>query len=255
MKEKSSTADIFGIPFPKRGKDDTYNIISDMLSKRDNIKIFTPNAEILWKSKKDPSLKALLLSADMLLPDGIGTVLAAGLSGNAIPCRITGIDTAEYILSVAERKGLSVYLLGGKDGVADRAACALKKRFPKLEISGVHHGYFSSEDEKNGVLAHITRTHPDILFVCLGFPAQERFIVENTPKLPFLRLSMGLGGSLDVWSGDLRRAPKIMRAAGLEWIFRLVSDPRRLKRLPYLVHFTTAVVRDRLIKQPPYYQP
>ena len=243
MKKKISRVQILGIPLIREDKECAYGIIEDMLKNKRGVRIFTPNAEILWRVAKDPSLKELLLSSDMLIPDGIGVVLASRLTDSPIPCRITGIDTAEYILSFAEKNSLSVYFLGSKEGVAQAAAENLKKRFPRLLVAGAHHGYFS-ENEKNALIADIAAKRPQILFVCLGFPAQERFIAEVDGSIPELRLSMGLGGSLDVWSGNTRRAPEPIQRLGLEWAYRLISSPKRIKRLPYLALFAISVIRQ-----------
>lgn len=242
---KNSDVDIFGLLFLRKGKKATYKLISKALDGKGAIKIFTPNAEILYRAKTSPHLRAMLNEADLLLPDGVGIIAASRILKKPLPCRITGIDTSEFILSEAEKKGLSVYLLGGNQGVALMAAESIKARFPKLIISGAHHGYFTLEEEKNKLISHISAQKPHILFVCLGFPAQERFIVENAYKIPSLRLSIGLGGSLDVWSGRVRRAPSVMQKAGLEWLYRIVSQPRRITRLPYLLGFCSAVLKEK----------
>lgn len=241
MDRKNDKSYILGIPFSKRDRLGAYTYISNALSEGRSIKIFTPNAEILYKTARSPRLAALLKKADLLLPDGSGVVAASRLLGDPLPCRITGIDTAEYILSVAEKQGLSVYLLGGKEGIAARAAASLTERFPRLQICGHHHGYFTYEEE---LVEKISAARPHILFVCMGFPAQEKFIVENAHKIPTLHLSMGLGGSLDVWSGDVRRAPKIVQKAGAEWLYRVIIEPRRIRRLPYLGAFAIAVLKS-----------
>ena len=248
MKEKISHAQILGVPLIRENKERAYGIIEDMLNNGRGTRIFTPNAEILYRATREPSLKKLLLSADMLLPDGIGVVLASRLTDSPIPCRITGIDTAEYILSLAEKNALSVYFLGGREGVAKTAAENLKKRFPRLIVAGAHHGYFSAE-EKEALISDIASKRPQILFVCLGFPAQERFIAEVDGRIADLRLSMGLGGSLDVWSGNTRRAPEAIQRWGLEWAYRLLSSPKRIKRLPYLALFSISVIRQITYKK------
>ena len=249
MNTEPHTVNILGIPFSVRDKETTLQAIDSLLNEKTNAKIFTPNPEILYRAKSTPSLNRALRTADILLPDGVGVILASRLTDTPLPCRITGIDTAEHILRVAADKGLSVYLLGGRVGVAERAADKLRKRFSGLRVAGSHHGYFSSEAERTAVAATIKEAAPDILFVCLGSPAQEEFIAEFTPRLPSLRLSMGLGGCLDIWSGDIQRAPKIMQRTGMEWLYRTVREPKRAKRLPYLAGFCCAAVHDRIKKQ------
>lgn len=244
----SHSVTILGFPFRKRSEEQTHRVIAALLRKRGNARIFTPNAEILLRASKDRSLRDLLRSADFLLPDGVGVILASRLLGSPLPGRITGIDTAEWILSYAAKQGLSVYLLGGKPGVARDAAQAWKTRRPALKIAGTHHGYFDKERgsrENQAVVAKIRRASPDLLFVCFGFPAQERWIAENTPALPSLRLSMGLGGSFDVWSGQKKRAPRLVQQMGAEWLWRAMLEPRRLLPLLRTPLFLGAVLSTR----------
>ncbi|MBQ8850537.1 MAG: WecB/TagA/CpsF family glycosyltransferase [Clostridia bacterium] len=241
-----NTIDILGVRFTPIDTKTAYEEIAELLSKQENARIFTPNAEILYKASRERELVDLLNSADMLLPDGVGTVLASRLSDKPLPCRITGIDTAEYVLSLAARSGLSVFLLGGERDVAEKAKGELERRIQGLRICGTHHGYFERSGKENeAVVKMIADAHPDVLFVCLGFPEQEKWIAKNTPSLPFLRLSMGLGGSFDVWSGKVRRAPEAVRRMGLEWLARSLGDMRRLRRLPYLFLFILKAARYR----------
>ena len=230
----SRSIDILGIPFCPMTEAQARKEISVLMKSGANARIFTPNPDILMKARENRALRAALRGADLLLPDGVGVILASRLLKKPLPERITGIDTAEWLLSHAAKKGLSVYLLGGKKGVAEKAAHRLKKRFPDLRISGTHHGYFDKRRdsrENRCVLARIQQATPDILFVCFGCPAQEKWIEENTPTLPSLRLSMGLGGCLDVWSGEKKRAPAVFQRTGTEWLFRALCEPRRLSAL------------------------
>ena len=200
--------------------------------------VFTPNAVMLDACRRDPSLSSLLNRADLSLPDGAGVLLAAKRKGVPLRERVSGIDFGEAILKRAARDGLKVFLLGGKEGVARRAAKKLSLSYPPLRICGFHHGYFQKEGRENAeVLSQIIACKPHILLVCFGFPAQEKWIVENLPALPFLRTAAGLGGSLDVWSGDTARAPKTLQKCGLEWAWRMMREPRRLKNLPALLRF------------------
>lgn len=249
MISHADTVNILGINVTKKSADEVKKLLSAMLEKENNIKLFTPNSEILYRAARQSELARMLNQGDLLLPDGIGVVLASRLLRQPIPTRITGIDMGEFILSVAAERGLSVYLLGGEDGVAEKAADKLKKRLPALNICGTHHGYFAKTgEEAENVLTDISEAKPDILFVCLGFPQQERFIIENGEKLSFLRLSAGLGGSLDVWSGKVGRAPSLMRKAGLEWLFRTLADPIRFRRFPSLFGFALKTLCDTISK-------
>ena len=206
-------------------------------SKRRPCAVFTPNAVMLDACRKDPRLASLLCRASLSLPDGAGVLLAAKRKGTPLRVKVSGIDFGEALLKRAAREGLKVFLLGGKKGVARRAARRLSLKYPSLQICGTHHGYFQGTEAEEAVRSKIIACKPDLLFVCLGFPRQERWIVQNLPSLPFLRVAAGLGGSLDVWSGDTKRAPKSLQKCGLEWAWRMMREPRRLKNLPALMKF------------------
>lgn len=196
----------------------------------------TPNAVMLDACRRDPHCAALINRADLSLPDGTGVLLAAKRGGTPLRERVSGIAFGEALLSAAAMQGLSVFLLGGKPGIAAAAADQLCKKHPRLKICGTHHGYFDkSGEEDHAVLERIRRCRPAILFVCFGFPLQEEWIWRHLPLLPdSLRVAAGLGGCLDVWSGALRRAPQLISRMGLEWAWRMLLEPRRLKNLPAL---------------------
>lgn len=198
--------------------------------------VFTPNALMLDACRRDGHMAALLNHATLSLPDGAGVLWAARRRGTPLRERVAGIEFGEAMLAEAARRGLRVFLLGGGDGVAARAACALTTRYNGLRICGTHWGYFDRAGEENErVLARIRESRADILFVCMGFPVQERWVCDNLAALSRLRVVAALGGSLDVWSGDLRRAPRFLSRMGLEWAWRMLRQPRRLKHLPALV--------------------
>lgn len=200
--------------------------------------VFTPNAVMLDACRKDQALSELLNRATLSLPDGAGVLSAAARKGFLLQERVPGIEFGEAILKEAAERGLRVFLLGGKEGVAQRAAQRLSLQYPSLQICGAHTGYFQKTGEENAeVLLRIQKARPHILFVCFGFPRQERWIDENLPALSSLSLVAGLGGSLDVWAGDVKRAPKIIQSCGLEWAWRMLREPKRLKNLPALFSF------------------
>ena len=191
--------------------------------------VFTPNLEMLSAAKNDSRISSLLRRADLLLPDGVGTRI---LSGFRIKERLPGIEAGEFLLSLAARRGYRIYLLGGKSGVPERAACALKHRYPGLRIVGTHHGYFSPcSREENAVTARIRAAAPDVLIVCMGFPRQESYLLRVRDALPSLRIGIALGGAVDVWSGTVCRAPAVFRACACEWLWRVAREPRRAGRL------------------------
>lgn len=209
-------------------------------------KIYTPNPQMALQVHRTPALCHLFSRADLLLPDGIGLCLGARLLGTPLPCRIAGIDAGRSVLSMAEERGLSVALLGAKPGVAARAAVHLQNEFPRLRICYTHHGYFDREGAENEkILADLKKAAPAVLFVCFGFPTQETWIDRYADSLPSLRLCMGLGGSLDVWAGDVRRAPRPISACGLEWLWRTLCEPHRARIFLDIPHFLFLVLRQK----------
>ena len=143
---------------------------------------------------------------------------------------------SEALLERAAMRGVRVFLLGGGDGVARRAGERLTERYPGLCVCGTEGGYFNRDGEENRrVLERIRESGAEILYVCMGFPVQEEWIVQNSEALGGVRVVAALGGSLDVWSGRIRRAPQIFSRLGLEWAWRMAREPRRLKHLPAIV--------------------
>lgn len=230
-----ATVTLFGLPFVSRGIEVVKKEITAHLTEGAPLTVFTPNAEILTKALHDKAAFQLLRRADLLLPDGIGVLLLSRRQRTPIQERIPGIELGEWLLSYAAEHRLPVYLLGGAEGVAKRAAEKLQRRFPALVITGTHHGYPSPEEEE-ALLRSLEKAAPRILLVCMGFPKQERWILAHRDRIPSA-VALGLGGALDVWSGDFRRAPKTVQRLGAEWLWRILQSPRRLLRLRFLFPF------------------
>lgn len=200
--------------------------------------VVTPNAVMLDACRKDRRYVALLNRATLSLADGKGVLLAARRKGTPIGSRVAGIDFGEALMRRAARDGLRVFLLGGEDGVAQKAAQVLTDRYEGLCVCGSYWGYFNKEGEEDRCVCDMIRAlRPDILFVCFGFPLQEIWISKHLDSFDDVRVIAGLGGSLDVWSGKLRRAPEIVSRVGMEWAWRMLREPRRLKQLPSIVSF------------------
>jgi N-acetylglucosaminyldiphosphoundecaprenol N-acetyl-beta-D-mannosaminyltransferase len=190
------------------------------------------NVAKLVACRRNPALRDDLESADLVNVDGMGVVWGARLCGIPVPERVTGIDLMDALLALASAKGYRAYFLGARQEVLERAVAEMRRRYRGLQIAGYHHGYYGSQEEAS-VVALIAATHADMLFVALPTPTKERFTMRNAHLLgvPFI---MGIGGSIDVIGGLVRRAPMSLQAAGLEWAYRLVQEPWRLGRR-YLV--------------------
>ncbi|MBR7185603.1 MAG: WecB/TagA/CpsF family glycosyltransferase [Clostridia bacterium] len=200
--------------------------------------VFTPNSEIVQLCIEAPEHYALINSADLIIPDGIGVIKASRILGTPLKEKVAGIELGERTLALAAEQGYSVYFLGAKPGVAEQAAAKMKEKYPTLTVAGTHDGYFKKEGNENeSVLSAIRAAAPDVLYVCLGVPAQEKWIAANREALAGVKLCLALGGSLDVWAGNVKRAPKLFIKLGLEWFYRLCKEPRRIGRMMKLPKF------------------
>lgn len=239
--------DILGVQIDRLNKQELHSKIRDRLKAQSLIRIFTPNPEIILRARKEERLKDIINSADILVPDGIGVVIASRILSDPLPERLPGIEVGEFLLYLANKLSFSVFLLGGAHRVADNAAKMIKDKFPDINICGTHHGYFSSA-EANEVLKYVRSKEPDIIFVCMGSPRQEEWIWKNAGDIPSLKVAIGLGGSLDVWSGKLKRAPRLLRALCLEWLWRIILEPKRIIFLLRIPIFFALVIKQKLSK-------
>jgi N-acetylglucosaminyldiphosphoundecaprenol N-acetyl-beta-D-mannosaminyltransferase len=204
--------------------------------------IVTPNSEIVYDSLKNPELRRILNSAAMVIPDGAGVVLASKILGTPLKQKVAGIDLAKRLLQGMAGRGLRVFLFGAKPGVAERAAKRLCEDVPGLTVCGTYHGFFKDDAEP---LAVINAAKPDAVLVCLGAPRQEKWMVKNLSATDTHRM-IGLGGSLDGYAGDVKRAPDIMIKLNLEWFYRLLKEPNRIGRMMRLPKFIFKAVSLRL---------
>lgn len=228
---------------------------SRRLKTKSKTAVFTPNSEMLYRASRSPELYDLLLSADILFSDGIGVYMARRAIGISHCERTAGIELAELLMKKASECGYKIFLLGAKPGVAKKAAVRLRGKYHRIDICGHYHGYFNKSGKENAkVVEMINSSKADILFVCLGFPEQEKWIVNNLPNLKTVSLAIGLGGSLDVWSGTVDRAPSTISRLGLEWLWRTISDPKRLPRVKNLVGFSFFTLKDLLLSPKKQYK-
>ena len=189
----------------------------------------TPNAEIVLKAQNNKALRKAIRRAELVLPDGSGVILASKLQGKPLHHRVPGIDFCSALLARMAESEQRVFLLGAAAGVADEAAVRLAQRYPGLVIAGTHDGYFDPE-EGFDVIEQINASAPDLLIVCLGSPKQEIWMLRHAERL-LVGLMIGLGGALDVYAGRKERAPETWRRLGMEWLYRLIREPKRLGRV------------------------
>ncbi len=203
--------------------------------------VVTPNPEIVEVCRADPAAREAVNGADLVLPDGIGVVKGAAILGTPLKGRTPGIEFAAALLERMAQEGMSLFLLGAKPAVAERAAENLKACYPGLQIAGTHDGYFR---EDGPVAEAVRRSGADVAFVCLGAPRQELWMARNGP-VTGAHLLCGLGGSLDVFAGTVERAPAFWRDHGLEWFYRLCKEPRRIGRMMKLPLFLLHVRQEK----------
>lgn len=239
---------IFGVKILNTTLDDIVKVLEENL-KGDKLKtIYTPNTEIVMAAKDDKKLRDLINEGDIVIPDGIGLIYASRIKKKPLKERVTGFDTSIKLLEIANKNGYSLYLLGGKEGVAKTAAENISKNYPNIKISGFHHGYFKgshlgieNQAEEKEIIYEINKLNPDIIFVGLGFPKQELWIHANKDKIK-ARVIIGNGGVMDILSGNSKRAPEIYQKLGLEWLYRLIKEPSRIKRQLVLPKFMLKVI-------------
>lgn len=234
--------DVMGVGFDSVTMDEAIGRAAQLLEEPGAAYVVTPNAEIVYEAMHDEGFRALLNAADIVLPDGSGVVLGSKILGTPVRQKVAGIEFGDNLAAYLAENGGSLYLLGSKPGVAELAAENLVKKHPGLHICGTGDGYFQ---DAAPVIEKINAAKPDVLFVCLGAPKQERFMSEYKNELN-VGLMAGLGGSLDGYAGLVQRAPAWMCRAGLEWFYRLVKEPKRFKRMLRLPKFVLAVVGCRI---------
>jgi len=206
--------------------------------------VFTPNAEIMMAAHRDPELASILTGADMLTADGAGVVLASKILGRALPEKVSGYDLVKKIFETYAKDGIRCFLFGSKPGVAEAAAETIRNGYPGIVVSGCRNGYFSDKDDTD-IVNTINGANADILLVALGAPKQEEWINSYRDRLN-CKVCIGVGGTIDVLSGNTKLAPDFFRRNGLEWLYRLCMEPKRAKRMLDLPRFMTRVVISRL---------
>ncbi|GBG56150.1 N-acetylmannosaminyltransferase [Sporomusaceae bacterium FL31] len=202
--------------------------------------VATANAEMVMMARSDDELASILSKADLVIPDGAGVVWAARYKGHSVPERVAGFDLVQEILKKSAQKGYRIYFLGSAPGIAAQAKIWAERQYPGVNITGIRDGYFSSEEDSD-IIDEIKLCKPDILLVALGVPKQEKWLSKNLTQLN-IPVSIGVGGSFDVMAGVTDRAPMWMQRANLEWLYRLLSQPKRAMRMLALPRFVLSVV-------------
>ena len=214
------------------------------IESRDKVNLISGNPEILFNGLQNERLnKNFKEDYSLIVPDGIGTVIASKIVKAPVKEKIAGIEVMRNIIEIAIKEGKGIYLLGAKEEVLSSCINNLKKTYPSIKILGSHNGYFDLNN-CDDIVDEIKEKSPWVIFVAMGCPRQEQFIEEHILELP-CKIYMGVGGSFDVFAGNVKRAPKWMLSLGLEWLYRVMKEPWRIKRLGAIPRFLWRVIRGK----------
>ncbi|MEC2158545.1 WecB/TagA/CpsF family glycosyltransferase [Virgibacillus halodenitrificans] len=213
-------------------------LVPDLKNNRQKM-IVTANPEIVMRVREDNNYKQIVNKADYVIPDGAGIIIASRILKQPLKERVPGYELMIDMLEFAGEQGYSCYFLGAKKDVNEKAVLEAKKRFPNLKVAGQHHGFFDIEDEE--FARKIAEAEPDMIFVALGLPRQEQWINRHREKFSN-GIFMGIGGSFDVLAGEVKRAPQAWINLNLEWLYRLLQQPFRFKRILKVFEFMIRVI-------------
>ena len=232
-------AEILGVKVDSVTMKEAVEIVAKLIEAKKNSIVATANAEMLMMSTQDAELKNILNSADLVVPDGAGTVWAANHLGYKMPERVAGFDLVQELMKISPSKSWKIFLFGSSPGTAEKAKAKAEELYPGIKIVGTRNGYFKSEEESE-IISEIKNSEPDILLAALGVPKQEKWLFAHKDELK-IPVSIGVGGTLDVMAGNVKRAPLWMQKAKLEWLFRAMLQPSRAGRLIALPKFVWKV--------------
>ena len=230
---------ILGVPVDVITMGEAVARIDGFIEKRTPVLVATANAEMLMRATHDGALRRILQGAAMVTPDGAGTVWAAHHLGHAMPERVAGYDMVQELMREAPAKHRRIFFFGSAPGVADKAKKKAEQLYPGIEIVGTRNGFFTAADEP-AIIEEIKAAHPDILLAALGVPKQEKWLAKHLSELS-VPVAIGVGGTFDVMAGVMKRAPRWMQRAKLEWLFRGMMQPQRAGRLLALPRFVLKV--------------
>jgi len=242
--------EILGIQFDDKTKPELFEEIGKLLRDGKQHYIVLPYSEFLVRAKRDRNFRDILNNADLCIAEGMGPVIASRILGNPLGGRITGIELIEELGIKSKELGITFFLFGGKEGVAEEAARKLVGRDRSTRIVGTLHGENYRDPERHReIIDTINRTKPEMLFVGLGSPRQEEWIAEHLATLPSVKIAISVGGAFDFISGRKKRAPIFLQYAGFEWGWRLMREPRRLPRIINAIFIFPLFVLVGLIKK------
>lgn len=240
--------DIMGVRINNVTMNEVLSICDKKIQDNEKYVIYTPNTEFIMMAHEDKEFCDLLNKSDVNIPDGVGLIYASRLKKHPLKEKVAGFDLSVNLIKLANEKHLKLYMIGGKPGVAEQARDRIKQQYPNIDIVGVNDGYFkgthlgmSGHEEEQKVINDINKKSPDILFVGFGGKKQELWIETNKDKVNS-KIFIGNGGTLDGLAGNVKRAPQIFIKLGLEWFYRLLKEPKRIKRQIMLPKFMLKIM-------------
>ncbi|WP_157469729.1 WecB/TagA/CpsF family glycosyltransferase [Clostridium algidicarnis] len=228
--------EILGYPIYSGYKKEILNDIEEIVSSEGCVHIVSGNPEVLYQGLfEKPLYENFTSKRSLIIPDGVGVIFSAKVKGLKVKEKIAGIEVMQDIISYCNRKDKSIYLLGSKDSIVRKCKVNIEATYKDINVVGYKDGYFDL-DNCDDIIEDINKCNPDVLFVAMGCPRQERFIIKHMDKL-HCKLFMGVGGSFDILAGELKRAPKWMITFGIEWLYRILKEPFRIKRMKSIPKF------------------
>ncbi|MGJ9458141.1 WecB/TagA/CpsF family glycosyltransferase [Oceanobacillus sp. CF4.6] len=234
---------IMDIPFLHTNQKAFVSLLDERIEQEEKTFVITANPEVVMKANEEQTFKNYIQQATYVVADGIGVVKAAGLLNNPLPGRVTGYDTMMELLAIGNQKHYKIFLLGAQQDTLQKTIKNINTDFPNIEIVGSHDGYFNWEE--NDITKSISELQPDIIFVALGVPRQEKWIAENLEKFN-KGIFIGIGGSFDVIAGTVKRAPIFWQKLNLEWFYRLLKQPSRFIRMLALPRFALKILKQKM---------
>ncbi len=229
---------ILGVKVNNLSMDETLEEMNRLIKSGGSHLLVTLGVEMVMAAQKDEEFKSIVNDASLVVPDSVGIIWAAKRAGKKLRERVPGVEIIDRVAATSDKYDWKAFFLGAKPGVAREAAEKLESKYPNFKWVGEHHGYFKDDGE---ILEKINKTKPNLIFVAMGFPAQEKWFIKHREKLGN-SIVIGVGGSFDVISGRIKRAPIFYRKLGLEWFHRLITEPKRIVRMMALPLFVLNII-------------
>lgn len=234
---------IMGVPFLHIDQEGFVNLLNERIAMKEKTFVITANPEIVMQANENSELMQCVKKATYVCADGIGVVKAASILGSSLPGRVTGYDTMIRLLEHGNKKRYKMYLLGAQKSTIEKTVANIQRDYPNVDIVGYRDGFFDWNDRT--IVEEMKAAKPDLIFLALGVPRQEKWISEHIDEFEH-GVFIGVGGSFDVIAGTVERAPEIWQKMNLEWLYRLLKQPSRWKRMLALPRFGFKVIGMRL---------